>query len=77
MLLSDSFATGVGVRYRCVISPELFNFYLDSFIKEMKAKVWNLGVKLRVKDIEQSLQGGLFAYTVVGRKLKDAVDYCE
>ncbi len=36
--LSDSFAVGVGVRQGCVISPWLFNIFMDGCMREMKAK---------------------------------------
>ncbi len=41
--LSESFSVEVGVRQGCVMSPWLFSFYMDGFIREMKVGVWDLG----------------------------------
>ncbi len=35
--LSDSFAIGVGVRQLCVMSPWLFNIFMDRCMREMEA----------------------------------------
>ncbi len=35
--LSDSFAVGVGVRQGCVMSPGLFNIFMDGCVRELKA----------------------------------------
>ncbi len=37
--LSDCFAVGVGVRQGCVMSPRLFNIFMDGCMREVKAKV--------------------------------------
>ncbi len=37
--LSDNFATGVEVRQGCVMSPWLFNIFMDGCMRKMKAKV--------------------------------------
>ncbi len=37
--LSDSFAIGVGVRQGCVMSPWLFNIFMDGCMREMKARL--------------------------------------
>ncbi len=34
--LSESFSVEVGVRQGCVMSPWLFNIYMDGCIREMK-----------------------------------------
>ncbi len=36
---SESFAVEVGVRQGCVMSPWLFNIFMDGCMKEMKCKV--------------------------------------
>ncbi len=37
--LSESFKVKVGVRQGCVMSPWLFNIYIDGCIREMKVRV--------------------------------------
>ncbi len=41
--LSDSFGVRVGVRQGCVISPWLFNIFMDGCMREMRAKVGKVG----------------------------------
>ncbi len=36
---SESFAVDVGVRHGCVMSPWLFNIFMDGCMREMKCKV--------------------------------------
>ncbi len=44
--LSESFNVEVGVRQGCVMSPWLFNIYVDGCIREMKFRVRDLGARL-------------------------------
>ncbi len=44
--LSESFKVKVGVRQGCVMSPWLFNIYMDGCIREMKVRVRDLGARL-------------------------------
>ncbi len=46
---SESFAVEVGVRQGCVMSPWLFNIFMDGCMREMKPKVVNMGAKLRLR----------------------------
>ncbi len=39
--LSESFSVEVGVRQGCVMSPWLFNIYMDGCIREVKIGVWD------------------------------------
>ncbi len=41
-----SFAVEVGVRQGCVMSPWMFNIFMDGCMREMKSKVVNAGAKL-------------------------------
>ncbi len=59
--LSKGFNVEVGVRQGCVMSPWLFNFYMDGCIREMKVGVWDLGARLNVRSVEQSLVTSLYA----------------
>ncbi len=47
--LSESFNVEVGVRQGCVMSPWLFNIYMDGCIREMKVRVRDLGARLNVR----------------------------
>ncbi len=50
--LSESFKVEVGVRQGCMMSPWLFNIYMDGCIREMNVRVWDLGARLNVRDVE-------------------------
>ena len=41
--LSESFPIGARVRQECVMSPWLFNIFMVGCMREMKAKVRNIG----------------------------------
>ncbi len=43
---SESFAVELGVRQGCVMSPWLFNIFIDGCMKKIKCKVGNAGAKL-------------------------------
>ncbi len=55
-----SFNVEVGVRQGCVMSLWLFSIYMDGCIREMKVRVRDLGAKLNVRGVEQSLVAGLY-----------------
>ncbi len=59
--LSDSFNIEVGVRQGCVMSPWLFNIYMDVCMREMKVRVRDIGARLKVRGVEQPLVSGLYA----------------
>ncbi len=59
--LSESFNVEVGVRQGCIMSPWLFNIYMDGCIREMKVRVRDLGARLNVRGVEQPLVVGLYA----------------
>ena len=44
--LSEYCDVKVGVRQGCVMSPWLFNVYMDGVIKEVKARIAGIGVKM-------------------------------
>ncbi len=45
---SESSVVEVGVRQGCVMSPWLFNIFMDECMREMRCKVLNTGAKLRL-----------------------------
>jgi len=59
--MSESFNIRVGVRQGCVMSPWLFNVYMDGVIREMKAKLGKVGAKLNVEGEDWWLITSLFA----------------
>ncbi len=48
--LSESFNIEVGVRQGCVMSPWLFNIYMDGCVREMKAKLTDLQLPSSTKS---------------------------
>ncbi len=49
------------VRQGCVMSPFLFNIYMDGCIRDMKVGVQDLGARLNVRGMEQPLVPDLYA----------------
>ncbi len=43
---SEHFEIKVGLRQRCVMSPWLFNIYMDGVMREVKGKVGEVGVRM-------------------------------
>ena len=46
--LSESFEVKMGLRHGCVMSPWLFNVYMDGVVREVYSRVNGMGVKLSV-----------------------------
>ena len=59
--MSESFCIKIGVRQGCVMSPWLFNIYMDGVLREVKAKAGDLGAKLVVEGSEGWMITSLFA----------------
>ena len=59
--LSESFCIKTGVRQGCVMSPWLFNVYMDGVIREMKAKSGGVGAKMMEEGNEWCMITSLFA----------------
>ncbi len=57
----ESFNVEVGVGQGCVMSLWLFNIYMDECITKIKVLVWDLGVRLNVRGVEQPMVAGLYA----------------
>ncbi len=53
-------SVGVGVREGCIMSPRLFNIYMDGFMREVRARVGDLGSWLIVRGVEQLFAAGWF-----------------
>ncbi len=58
--VSVCFNVEVDVRQGCVMSPWLFNIYMDRYIREMKVGVWDLSARLNVRGVEQLVVVGLY-----------------
>ena len=74
--LSDGFAVDVEVRLGCVMSPWLFNIFVDGCMRELKAKVGNIGVRQKLNGVDWSvvaclLQMILCCHQRVKRSFKD------
>ncbi len=63
--LSDSFATGVGVRQECVMSPWLFNIFMGGCMREIIAKRGKIDARLKLNGVDWSVAAHLFAYGTV------------
>ncbi len=67
--LSNSF--GVGVRQGCVMSPWLVNIFIDRCMREMKAKVGKVGVRLKLNGMDWAVAACLFVDdSVTGKERK-------
>ena len=44
---SECFGVNVGLRQGCVMSPWLFNVYMDGVVREVYSRTHGRGVKLR------------------------------
>ncbi len=58
---SESFAVEVGVRQGCMMSPWLFNIFMDGCMRKIKCKVVNAVAKLRLNGEAWSVVTCLFA----------------
>ena len=58
---SEWFEVKVGVRQGCVMSPWLFNIYMDAVVKEFKARTLGKGVNLKVNGDGLKVSCLLFA----------------
>ncbi len=58
---SEHFEIKVDLRQGCVMSPWLFNIYMDGVMKEMKGKVGEVGVRMYAEGRKWVLNSILFA----------------
>ena len=47
--MSEWFPVNVGLRQVCVMSPWLFNVYMDSVVREVNVGVLGKGIELRIE----------------------------
>ena len=61
------FEVGVGVRQGCVMSPWLFNLFMDAVMKEVREKAGDIGVTLwdEKRNIEWMVDWSMFADNTV------------
>ena len=59
--LSESFTIGVGLKQGCVMSPWLFNIFMDWCMREMNAKVGNVGTRLKLNGMGWAVVACLLA----------------
>jgi len=59
--MSECFKIKAGMRQGCVMSPWLFNLFMDGVVREMKAKVGNVGVEMSIDKSKWKLNTILFA----------------
>ncbi len=62
---SESFVVEVGVKQGCMMSPWLFNIFMEGCMREIKCKVGNTGAKLRLNGEGWSVVTCLFADDIV------------
>ena len=51
---SDSFEVRVGLRQGCVMSPGLFNLFMDGVVREVKARIGDRGLGLVERENGQN-----------------------
>ncbi len=51
----------MGLRQGCVMSPWLLNIYMDGVMREVKGKVGEVGIKLRIYGVGGQLLKGIQA----------------
>lgn len=54
-VVREGFEFGVVIGQGCVISQGLLNMHMNDGIRKLEARAGDLGVKLKVMDVEQSL----------------------
>ena len=59
--VSESFEVKMGLRQGCVMSPWLFNMYMDGVVREVYNRVNGMGVSMTMGDIWWVLSQLLFA----------------
>uniref|UniRef100_UPI003EBBE11F reverse transcriptase domain-containing protein n=1 Tax=Klebsiella pneumoniae TaxID=573 RepID=UPI003EBBE11F len=59
--ISEFFSLNVGLKQGCVLSPWLFNLYMDGVVKEIQGRAVNVGVSLMRDDRVWKIPVLLFA----------------
>ncbi len=58
--MGECFKIKADLRQGCVMSPWLFNVFMDGVVREMKAKIGNLGEEMSTDDTKWKLNTMLF-----------------
>ena len=53
---SDIFSIQVGLRKRCVMSPWLFNLFMDGTVKKLNIRVLDITVALGIRRVEWNVK---------------------
>ncbi len=59
--IGECFKIKASLRHGCVMSPWLFNIFMDGVIREMKAKIVNLGIEMSIDNAKWKISNMLFA----------------
>ena len=51
--VSESFEVKMGLRQGCVMSPWLFNIFMDGVVREVYSRVNGMGVKISVGEDDE------------------------
>ncbi len=55
--MGECFKIKAGLRHGCVMSPWLFNIFMDGVVREMKAKTGNLCVEMSIDSVNPRYNG--------------------
>ena len=58
---SKQFMINRGIRQGCIMSPWLFNVYMDAVMKEVKMVMERKGIRFLKEEIESKLPGFFYA----------------
>ncbi len=68
---SEHFEVKVGLRQGCVMSPWLFNIYMDGVIREVEGKVGEVGLRMYDEGTKRVLNSILFVNDTIAESESD------